>query len=335
MDQYWLDGHYNGEGAYNPAIVQTSRFKLKDKKVLMCWRSGDDNSVLEMGWFYFNNHSVVKDPRMTVDPLVIDPDTSTMEDARVIETSSSTIAVIFSGSFSRFSMLLPNYRGTMQLIAYGTFNEASGLYEFKDSQGQSTTRWLKYPENQKNWTPFMHEGELLFFQSINPIHVVRAVKTATSDTDKILSVETVTKSEVVTNLPWDGSIYGGHIRGGSAVVMVRGLMLSFFHTENVMTKINPLKTYFMGVATFCPKAPFQIHSMSQYPILKSGMYEGKWANRYCNYVMFPMGVIVDEKEEFLYVSIGYQDRYGIIIKMDIDGLLDSLELVASCDTEKS
>lgn len=299
-------------------------------KVLMCWRSGDDNSVLEMGWFNLGDHVVTKEPKMTVNPLVIEPDTSTMEDARVIEINNRTIAVVFSGSFSRFSMLLPNYRGTMQLLAYGTYNDATGLYDFVDSKGQSTTRWLKYPENQKNWTPFLYQGELHFFQSINPIHVVKAVKTTTSDTDKILGVETVVKAESHTTLPWNGKIFGGHIRGGSSIVMIRGVMLSFFHSEIQFTDINPLKSYFMGVVTFCPNPPFNIHSMSAYPILKSGLYEGKWANRYCNYVMFPMGVVVDEKEEYLYVSIGYQDRYGIVIKMEIEGLFDSLDLVSEC-----
>lgn len=54
------------------------------------------------------------------------------------------------------------------------------------------------------------------------------------------------------------------------------MYLAFFHTRSIIQAGSKRFTYFMGAMTFCPEPPFHVHSMSQYPILETNMYDGPW-----------------------------------------------------------
>jgi hypothetical protein len=92
--------------------------------------------------------------------------------------------------------------------------------------------------------------------------------------------------------------------------------------------------------------------MSSYPIIYPKFYQGKWAHRYLDYALFPIGngyaavfaipsllinllyyvgLVVDPlNDRYILLSIGSQDKDGYIIRIEIEPLLASLELVHDC-----
>ncbi len=86
----------------------------------------------------------------------------------------------------------------------------------------------------------------------------------------------------------------------------------------------------MGAITFCPNFPFHIHSMSSLPILKESLYEGPQIDKLIEHVVFPISLILDDDPEYILLSFGYNDRHGIISKMHISELLQSLVEVSEC-----
>jgi predicted GH43/DUF377 family glycosyl hydrolase len=84
--------------------------------------------------------------------------------------------------------------------------------------------------NEKNWMILeTNAGNLLFFQSINPSHIVE-IDHVDFETHKA-HVKTVYRNHTNLSLPWDEQRYG-RIRGGTPAVFVRGLYLSIFHTND-------------------------------------------------------------------------------------------------------
>eukprot|EP01039_Chlorochromonas_danica_P006634 gene6634-7327_t len=185
---------------------------------------------------------------------------------------------------------------------------------------------------QKNWTPFEHQGEQYWITSINPLHIVKHAKTVYDPTNADplqAKMTTVYQSKVDIPLSWSAS-YGLPIRGGTPAIKVRGLYMAFFHTLSSFQTTWRLQTYFMGAVTFCPNYPFHVHSISRHPILQDFLYQGSWMNNHRDYVVFPAGIAVDDEEKHLYVSFGHQDAHAYIAKFDIDELLPTLEIVATC-----
>jgi predicted GH43/DUF377 family glycosyl hydrolase len=135
-------------------------------------------------------------------------------------------------------------------------------------------------------------------------------------------------------LPWREE-YGNHLRGGTPAILVRGVLLSFFHTQVNLHVFYSLNTYFMGAITFCPQPPFAISSISAYPILLPNLYEGNWVPKFLNYVVFPSGISLDEDGKHVHVSLGYQDMSAYVMRMELDTLLASLDFVADCNNSSS
>lgn len=92
----------------------------------------------------------------------------------------------------------------------------------------------------------------------------------------------------------------------------------------------------MGAITFCPKPPFNVHTISRHPIVNESMYKGKWTDSpKIDYVMFPIGIMRDREKEndFVWLSFGHQDIEGWVVQFELDGLFQSMELVSSCTSE--
>lgn len=299
-----------------------------------------------------HNHSVVADDRMSVqNRIYYNGRYSSMEDGRVIAVNNHTVAVVYSGKFAKFEQNFKGERYDLQILVYGIYNSDLGYVEFGKHE-HTQAQWLKYPGDQKNWVPFVHNSRIYLYQSINPVHIVKVSKHSndssgtSSSTDSstaiaasitsaegdspnmIATVKTFVKEDVPLSLPWNGTEYGQHIKGGTPAIMVRGVLLSFFHTQ--LSFVKQWRTYFMGAITYCPHHPFQIHTMSPVPIVMKSLYDGPWANKFCNYVIFPMGIVLDDDNRHVWLSLGYQDRHGYTVKMSIDGLFESMDLVSNC-----
>ncbi len=87
----------------------------------------------------------------------------------------------------------------------------------------------------------------------------------------------------------------------------------------------------MGAFTLCPHLPFDFHSISSHPIiLDPYWYEGPWMNKVASYAVYPRSIVLDDDNQHLHLSIGYQDRDMYAVKRHIDKLLRSLVIAGNC-----
>ena len=130
--------------------------------------------------------------------------------------------------------------------------------------------------------------------------------------------------------------YGWPARGGSNLILVKGVYLGLFHSVCMYQKpATNARTYFMGAITLCPHYPFHIHKITRFPILKDMFYKGTYtysvAQFRIDYVMFGVGITMDPNStEHVLISFGHQDGDGYIIKMNINELYDNMKLVSHC-----
>lgn len=175
---------------------------------------------------------------------------------------------------------------------------------------------------QKNWVPFEYNGAIHFIHTFYPLQVLEVIG---RDANGFGIMKYVVKDTDLYAIPWKKS-FGWPIRGGTAAIKVRGVYLTIFHAVTVLDKL----VYTMGALTFCAEPPFNILSMSKVPITKSLLYDGEWANSGVYYVVFPCGIQLSEDEQLLYISLGHNDRDTMVLKFEVDALLESLSPIAEC-----
>lgn len=193
----------------------------------------------------------------------------------------------------------------------------------------SATTWLRRDGKQKNWMPLEYRDEQYWIVSVNPLYVAKLAATTVGELTLDGKLDYIVQNDQEVALPWKPE-FGLPIRGGTPAILVKGLYLAFFHTLSSFNIQFGMQTYFMGAITFCNDASFRVHSMSPYPILQDNLYQGAWHNVHRDYVVFPAGLAVDDLEQYVYMSFGYQDGRGFVSKFDVQELLGSLEVVAPC-----
>ncbi len=163
---------------------------------------------------------------------------------------------------------------------------------------------------QKNWSPFVWNGSLLFSYSINPHEVV------------IPDLSTgICKRVYETNraLSWNY----GTLRGSAPVQLVDGEYLGFFHsgtvTRTTSSDNRDMWHYFMGAYTFAAEPPFELTKISPFPIDSLEFYT---YSSYEKRVIYPGGFVVDGSN--LYLSYGKDDSEIWIATIDLNALKDSL-----------
>jgi len=211
---------------------------------------------------------------------------------------------------------------------------------------------IKYKEfpsmDQKNWTPFEYNNEMLFIANIQPHRIVgtslnhqweghpkgfdplKIIPPGEKFEDGLSKVsvgKTVCLSNI-TNHNWKH----GDIRGGTSPMLIdNNTFLSFFHSSNDPPMTGKvLKTYVFGAYTFNSKPPFNIKAMSSDPILHESMYSGHWAKMHnsfyhIDYVSFPMSFVIENGNVLL--LYGKQDKDAWVAKIELKGLLGSLKTV--------
>jgi len=308
------------QDACNPTIV-----KLPNKDLyLVSWRSFDDydlkfgilnmstlnrtlsNSTLEDGFGFSPSHRF---------PIPVQQFNYDQQDPRLLAENSTSLLL----SYTVFLGNRPNGKFKQSFARLGV-NGSKNV-----TIGQS--HLLDYPQdgpNQKNWVPFFYDKKVLFMQSIVPLHVVEVV----NDEGGNAVVKTFVRGNE-TDVPWKGW-HGWPIRGGTPAILVRGVYLSFLHVLFMFQFPYKLRTYFMGAVTFCPTPPFAYHSMSSHPIVKDTLYQGPWVNIKVDYVVFPTGLSIDPDDVHLWLTFGWQDKHGWLVKMNIDELFASLTLIKEC-----
>lgn len=158
--------------------------------------------------------------------------------------------------------------------------------------------------HEKNWLPFIHDGEFMLIYSTVPHKVVAATSGA----------EWLTRSH---NRLWGH----GHPRGGTPPVRVGDEYFSFFHSSLPWRRFK--NQYFMGAYAFEAKPPFRITRMSTLPILSGSPYEPH--NPDSPLVVFPGGALFDAGR--WWVVYGINDNSCGWIEIPHDELLPTMRLV--------
>jgi hypothetical protein len=310
---FWK-GEYFVSGICNPSLAYIG----SRKDFLLSWHCFDGANDIKFGWlslnesnFSYSNESLSEDLGLspyTKFPIHVKEFNYYQHDPRILVENDTSFIVSYGVHLGQF----PNGVSKQCLVKANivgnkTIFEESILMDYPGGQ------------DQKNWIPFYSEKRLLFIQSISPFHVVELVGE---------EIQTVVKNNE-TDIPWKGW-HGWPLRGGTPAILVRGVYLSFFHVCFMFQFPYKLRSYFMGALTFCPKPPFHFHSMSSHPIIKEHLYDGPWVNIKVDYVIFPTGITLDPDGKHLWLSFGWQDIHGKIVKIDIDELMASLTKINEC-----
>ena len=350
---YFWKQSYKFSNRLNPAIERWRN------RTLMIWRPNLYDSNITVAWIK-NDFSTVDESAVyaglglsVLFPIKIFSFNNMREDPRLLTMSDGSLVVAYTSKESLFEPPKQCYFiGTPHPLTGNLVFNATILLESHDSR-----------ITQKNWIPFEYNGKLLFIQSIEPLHIVEAVsfdpltrraqlrsvvKIGSSGSGKHTVGEAgtaVSDNSTITRLPfhhshsqlsvssiWEAA-YGLPIRGGTPAILVRGVYLAFFHTVSKFQLPVELRTYFMGAISFCPRPPFNVHSISRYPIVNESLYSGKWTDSpKIDYVVFPIGLVrdPDKENDFVWLSFGHQDIEGWVVQFELDGLFQSMEILAPC-----
>jgi len=157
--------------------------------------------------------------------------------------------------------------------------------------------------HEKNWTWFIHEGQLHLDYQFSP-HIVVALD------DKMRQKECKTP----TPLEWKY----GHIRGGTPPVKVGDEYVSFFHSS--MPWRQKQNRYFMGAFAFEAKPPFAVTRITPEPLLAGSDEDRRTLGG--PLVVFPCGAIL--REETFLATLGVNDQSCAWIEIPLGELFDKM-----------
>ena len=169
---------------------------------------------------------------------------------------------------------------------------------------------------EKNWVPFVYGDQLLFAYSLTPHRIFFP---------QLEIGECKTLFTTSASLLWKWGI----LRGGTpALRMNNRRYLAFFHSSTKMATVHSkektIPHYFIGAYTFSADPPFELMQISPKPIIGKNFYEGKAYSPYWHpiQVIFPCGFIFDN--QYIWLTYGRQDHEIWVVKLDKEGLLQSL-----------
>lgn len=176
---------------------------------------------------------------------------------------------------------------------------------------------------EKNWIPFavqdQQEIKLFLSYTINPHKILKLFNL---NENKLEHLPLDSMSWV--NNPWEKK--WGNLRGGTPAILIDDEYLAFFHS-NFIDQKTKLSWYVMGAYTFASSPPFQLKSISPYPILFQGIYQTTIRND-LSYLrcIFPSGIIYTKEgeREVVYVACGENDKAIKILTFDKKKLLSGL-----------
>ncbi len=288
-------------GAFNASVIRWQ------EKLLLCFRARDEKgmSTFQMGFVWLDDEfNPVSRP--TLLEIYRDPSTfSQNQDPRLIVIDEK-LYILYS-NFITIEDIGPRRMFIAQVQNAGErffIDSPLCLHPF---EGWSK-RW------EKNWAPFIHDGELFLAYSIVPHRIFKP---------SLQSGTCQTVSSPLSAIDWQW----GELRGGTPALLIGDEYISFFHSSKAMATQQSggknIQHYFMGAYTFSAQPPFQITRMSAEPIVGKNFYNGPSYTTWKPLrVVFPMGCVMDEN--FIWVTYGRQDFEIWVAKFDKQALLDSL-----------
>lgn len=341
---FWLKSYYFPK-MLNPALT------LWQNKLLAVWRKGLYIKGFHFSWLENTTPSSGSPSTLQLSNSIhhnIGPKThpkifqhdfnNLMEDPRLVPLRNGSLLVLYTSKANLFSP-------AKQCYFLADINNATQRAYFSHSVIIDKANDSSWEAGQKNWVPFQptdaDPDTVLFIRQIHPLHIVTVTGIHANKTGIIKDVVVPQSNEVAPLLPWKTE-FGVPLRGGSPAILLpqQQLYLAFFHTVAHLQPKNPkMRTYFMGACTFCPTFPYSLSATSVYPIVNSSLYETSWVEgglSNIDYVLFPMGVVLDPSDEgkkrgkHVLVSLGHQDRSGMVMRLEVAGLLNSLEKISAC-----
>jgi predicted GH43/DUF377 family glycosyl hydrolase len=163
---------------------------------------------------------------------------------------------------------------------------------------------------EKNWTPFICNNQIHFVYQIIPHKVVTL-----NDKGFPQMENKDTKFDMSDFSFWKW----GTPRGGTPAIEYKGEYLSFFHSS---FHVKDKTIYVMGAYTFQKEEPFKITQFSRFPIIFKDIYKAPIINTSdrCKRVIFPSGLIYDDKKDEFLVFCGENDSAIRVIKIDPSNL---------------
>lgn len=338
-------GKYITDYYFISDLLLPTVMRLNSSRFLVCWRTGMlRGSRLRYGWLDVEALSTFNASK-NFEAIVEGRDFPFMQsfpglgsvrqnEPRILLLQDGRISFTYAGNVRHHPMTQH-----VQFARESPSDSTDAMLDFDPE-----AYWLRYPGRQKNWVPFEYNKQLHFIQQFNPLHVVTISHV---NEHGAATMKTASRYPLVAELPWNTTKYGDHIRGGSQAILLPSgdKFLAFFHTAVENPPSYLILTYFMGALLFNATPPFNLLAMSEVPILKPQIYSGPWARDALDYVVFPTGVFMDPDSPnpnsrsknpnsrfntnnpnsgFIWVSAGYQDRHGLMMKMNLEGLLASL-----------
>lgn len=301
------------EDAFNPSIVH---FK---GKLLLSFRTRSikTGSTNPIGFIYLDeDFEPISEPQIIEFTPQFALYLSFAQDPRLICINDELLMV--------YSNIATTEHGQMRRVFISKLKEVNGKIHVESTYPLIDFQGSDHPRQEKNWTPFEYNGELLLSYSLSPHRVLKPL-------EGITYCETI--HETKNNISWNW----GELRGGTqAFLQDNGEYLGFFHSSKDMKTSHSagekISHYFIGAYTFSSSPPFEITAISPEPIIAKGFYspEKEYSNWKPLRVVFPGGYIFDEKN--IWIVYGRQDFELWVVKLDKNILMNSLIPVNSKET---
>lgn len=303
--------------AFNPSIIRWRGSLLMSFRVIP---NSNQPYVSQIGVVWLDDDFCPTGQPQLLNTLAINPHIPTRaEDARLILVGN-VLYVIFSDNRDP----KPNKKGSRMYL--GELDFDGNIFSLKDIECLSQYEGADDLRRERNWTPFEYDGKLFLTYSINPHRLMQPIRGTGC-------CETMASSEGLIKWDW------GELRGGTPGLFVEGQYLAFFHSQinlaSIYSKGKIMPHYFMGAYSFEAKPPFRITHISPEPIIGMNFYDGDIYNPYWKpiKVVFPGGFIYDDK--IIWIVYGKHDHEIWVVKIDKEGLLNSLVPVAQKEREGS
>lgn len=293
----------NYPDAFNPSIV---RWK---ESILMCFRIRDPITSLtnQIGLIWLDDDcNIASMPKILKMPPHQDIYFPRTQDPRLVAIGSDLFIVY--NEFHKTSL------GSNRRMAYSKICESNNFFYTEPPTYLLAFENENPSKQEKNWVPFNYNNELHFSYSIEPHLVFRPI----AGTHSCHSAASTS-----SYLKWNWGI----LRGGTPAEKIDDQYLAFFHSVkdfvSLQSKGSRILHYFMGAYTFNASPPFKVTKISPEPIVGENFYNGPLYDTWKPLlVVFPGGYVHDEN--YIWIAYGRQDHEVWIVKLDKQGLFDSL-----------
>lgn len=169
--------------------------------------------------------------------------------------------------------------------------------------------FVSLKQSQKNWTPFVYGGDVLYIFSVNP-HVILC---EAGREPGVIQFEKRYETAFEA-----ASLEVEHLYGGTNVVRVKDKMMACVHTRNASTK-----DYKSVLYTFSPEPPFHVIDITPNVL-----------NFDDSVIQYPVGMVYDESTNTLIISGGVNDCSPFLVHLDVAAVEEDMVRVKSSYSNK-